>query len=69
VTALEAGALMARHPVALVKDFDALGTQADLKRLFNYGVGPRVIGPFNFEVIVDVDAGTFPLRIGIWPRR
>jgi hypothetical protein len=35
VTALEAGALVARHPVALVKDFDDLGTQADLKLLFN----------------------------------
>jgi len=35
VTALEAGALVARHLVALVKDFDDLGTQADLKLLFN----------------------------------
>ena len=69
VTALEAGALVARHPCALVKDFDDLGTEADLKLLLAQGVGHRVIVPFDFEVIVNIDACEFPLRVGIWPRR
>jgi len=69
VTALEAGALVACHPVALVKDFDDLGTQADLKLLLDQGIGHRVIVPFDFEMIVDVDACEFPLSIGIRPCR
>ena len=67
VTALEEGALVARHPFALVEDFHHLGTEADLKLLLDQRVGHRVVMAFDFEVIVDVDAGEFPLGIFIGP--
>jgi hypothetical protein len=50
-----------------VKDFDDLGTQADLKLLLDQGIGHRVRVPFDFEMLVDVDAGELPLSIGIRP--
>src|SRR5262249_42858594 len=55
VTALEEGALVARHPCALVEDFPHLGPEAALQLLLDQRVGPRVVMAFDFEVLVDVD--------------
>jgi hypothetical protein len=67
VTALAEGALVARHPFALVEDFHHLGTQANRKLLLDQRVGHRVVMAIDFEVIIDVAACEFPLRICIRP--
>ena len=65
VAAFEGGAPVAGHAFALVEEFHHLGTQADLELLLDQRVGHRVVVAFDFDVVIDIDAGEFPLGIFI----
>jgi hypothetical protein len=48
-----------------VEDFDHLGTHAHLELLLDEGIGHRIGVTFDFHMIINIDAGQFPLGIGI----
>jgi len=56
---------MARHTGTFVEEFHHPGTHAHLELLFDEGIGHRIVVAFNFYVIINVDAGAFPLGIFI----
>ena len=56
---------MACHAGPFVKEFDHLGTHAHLELLLDEGIGHRIVVTFDFHMIINVDAGQFPLGIFI----
>jgi hypothetical protein len=59
----------ARDPRALVKEFDDLRTQAHIELLRDQGVRDGVVMACGLHVVVDMDAGRFPLRVFIGVHR
>jgi hypothetical protein len=48
-----------------MEEFDHLCTHAHLKLLLDEGIGHRIIVAVDFHMIINVDAGQFPLGIFI----
>jgi hypothetical protein len=65
VASFEARADVAGHAGPLVEEFHHPGTDTHLELLLDERIGHRIVVAFNFDVIINVDAGAFPLRIVI----
>jgi hypothetical protein len=63
VASFEARADVACHAGPLVEEFHHPGTDTHLELLLDERIGHRIVVAFNFHVIINVDAGAFPLRI------
>jgi hypothetical protein len=48
-----------------MEEFHHLGTHAHLELLLDESIGHRIVVAFDFHVIINVDAGAFPLSICI----
>jgi hypothetical protein len=54
---------MAGHTFVFVKALDGSGCKTHIELFLNELVGHAVIMAFDFDVIVDVDAGFFPFGV------
>jgi hypothetical protein len=48
-----------------MEELDHLGAHAHLKLLLDKGIGHRIVVAVDFDMIINVDAGQFPLGIFI----
>lgn len=48
-----------------MEEFHYLSTHAHLELLLDEGIGHRIVVALDFHMIINVDAGQFPLGIGI----
>jgi hypothetical protein len=46
-----------------MEDFNHVLAEAHVKLMPHQGIGNGVVMPFNIDVIVDIDLGTFPLGV------
>lgn len=69
VTPFEARAQVAGHAGPFMEEFDHLGTHAYLELLLDEGIGHGIIVAVDFHMIINVDAGAFPLGVFIGLRR
>ena len=53
----------ARHPFALVQHFDDVRGEPHIKLVFHQGIGDGVIMPLDIDMVIDIDAGAFPLGV------
>src|SRR5215813_15238928 len=65
MASFEARADVACYAGPLVEEFYHPGTDTHLELLLDERIGHRIVVAFNFHVIINVDAGAFPLRIFI----
>jgi hypothetical protein len=65
VVAFEVRTPVTGHPFALEQQFHHLGSEPDIKLLFDQRIGHRVVMPVNLDMIIDIDAGASPLGIFI----
>jgi hypothetical protein len=65
VASFEVGAEVARHAGALVEEFHHPGTHTHLELVLDERIGHRIVVAVDFHVIINVDAGTFPLGVFI----
>ena len=56
---------MAGHAFALVEEFHDLRTQTYVELLLDQRIGHGVVVAFDFHVVINIDAGVFPLGIFI----
>lgn len=65
VAPFEVGAEVARHAGAFVEEFHHPGTHTHLELVLDERIGHRIVVAFDFDMIIDVDAGAFPLGVFI----